>query len=151
MLMSFYIHFCIFVPSNTYSHFPALLTGPQCAPHGKASVRACSWSVLSFAWVLTSSTERWGDWDVCDWEWWMAGVRQRVYILGGTLRLLVHLQEWKSWGWGERNAKSKSYTVYFVWVMRCNLKVDASLVDLVGIEVFIFRNYENSGYCFLDF
>lgn len=69
--------------------------------------------------------------------------RQRVHIFGGALRLLVHLQERRSCGQGERNARSKSYTVYFVWVMRCNLKADASLVDLVGIEILIFRSYEN--------
>lgn len=69
--------------------------------------------------------------------------RQRMYIFGGALRLLVHLREWWSWGWGERNAKSKSYTVYFVWVIRYDLKADASLVNFVGIEIFIFRSYEN--------
>lgn len=56
----------------------------------------------------------------------------------------MDLQEQKSWGQGESNAKSiKLYAVCFVWIMRCNLKADVSLVDLVGIGLFIFSKDEN--------
>jgi len=49
----------------------------------------------------------------------------------------------KSWGQGENSAESiQLYAVCFVWIMRCYLKADAPLVDLVGIRVFIFREDE---------
>lgn len=55
----------------------------------------------------------------------------------------------ENWGQGESSAKSiRLYALCFDWIMKCYLKANASLVDLVGIGVFIFRKDENEGTVF---